>query len=58
MIYTYAMQESVIHHIAAANSLNVPPVYHQFIYGHALMVGEITSQNVYLIPNFEHNQFV
>ena len=34
MIYTYAMQESVIHHIAAAYSLNVPPVYHQFIYGH------------------------
>ena len=34
MIYTHAMQESVIHHIAAANSLSVHPVYHQFILGH------------------------
>ena len=31
MIYTLAMQESVIHHIAAANSLSVHQVYRQFI---------------------------
>ena len=30
MIYTHAMQESV----AAAKSLSVHPVYHQFILGH------------------------
>ena len=34
MIYTNAMQESIIDHIAAANSLSAHPVYHQFIYGH------------------------
>ena len=31
MIYAHAMQESVIHRIAAANSLSVHRVYHQFI---------------------------
>ena len=31
LIYKHAMQESVIHHIAAAYSLSVHPVYHQFI---------------------------
>ena len=30
MVYTHAKQESVIHHIVAANSLGVHPVYHQF----------------------------
>ena len=28
MIYTHAMQESIIHHIAAANSFSAHPVYH------------------------------
>ena len=29
MIYTHAMQESVIYHIAAANSLSLHTAYHQ-----------------------------
>ena len=28
------MQESNIHHIAAANNLSAHPVYHQFTWGH------------------------
>ena len=31
MIYTHAMQEFVIHHIAVAYSLSVHTAYHQFI---------------------------
>ena len=54
MIYTHAMQESVIHDIAAANSLNVHPVYLSLY----LMFGEITLLNVYLIQIYKHNQLV
>ena len=34
MIYAHAMQESIIHRIAPANSLSVHPVYLHFILGH------------------------
>ena len=55
MIYAHAIQESVIHHIAAANSLSVHPVYHL---RSCLMFEEITSQVVYLIQIYKHNQLV
>ena len=57
MKYAHAMQESVIHRIAAANSF----VYTQSIISLSEVMfkfGEITSQNVYLIQNYEHNQLV
>ena len=57
MIYTHAMQESVIHHIAAANSLYTPSLSSVCLRS-CVMFGEITSQNVYLIQNYEHNQLV
>ena len=59
MIYTHAMQESVIHHISAANSLYTPSLSSVYLRS-CLMFGEITSQNVYLIhvQNNEHNQLV
>ena len=57
MIYTYAMQESVIHHIAAANSLFTPDLSSVYLRS-CLMFGEITSQNVYVIQNSEHDQLV
>ena len=56
MIYTHAMQESVIHHIAAANSLYTPSL--SVYLRSCLMFGEITSRNVYLIQNYENNQLV
>ena len=44
------MQESVIHHIAAAYSLSVHLVYHLTVYlSSCLMFAEITSRNVDLI---------
>ena len=57
MIKTHAMQESVIHHIAAANSLYTPSLCSIYLRS-CLMFGEITSRNVYLIQNYEHNQLV
>ena len=57
MIYTHALQESVIHHIAADNSLYTPSLSSVYLRS-CLMLGEITSQNVYLIQNYEHNQLV
>ena len=57
MIYTHAMQESVIHNIAAANSLYTPILSSVYLRS-CLMFGEITSRNVYLIQNYEHNQLV
>ena len=57
MIYTHAMQESVIHHIAAAISLYTPSLSSVYLRS-GLMFGEITSRNVYLIQNYEHNQLV
>ena len=57
MIYTHAMQESVIHHIAAVNSLYAPSLSSVYLRS-CLMFGEITSRNVYLIQNYEHNQLV
>ena len=48
MIYTHAVQESVIHHIAAAESLYTPSLSSVYL-GSCLMFGEITSQNVNLI---------
>ena len=57
MIYTHAMQESVIYHIAAANSLYTPCLSSVYLRS-CQMYGEITSQNVYLIQNYEHNQLV
>ena len=57
MIYTHAMQESVIHYIAAANSLFTPSLSSVYLRS-CLMFGEITSQNIYLIQNYEHNQLV
>ena len=54
MIYTYAMQEYVIHHIAAANSLYTPDLSSVYLRS-CLMFGEITSQNIYVIQNCEHN---
>ena len=57
MIYTHALQESVIHHIAADNSLYTPSLSSVYLRS-CLMFGEITSQNVYLIQNYEHNQLV
>ena len=57
MIYTHAMQESVIQHIAAANILYTPSLSSVYLRS-CLMFGEITSQNVYLIQNYEHNQLV
>ena len=48
MLYTHAMQESVIHHIAAANSLYTPSLSSVYLRS-CLMFGEITSQSVYLI---------
>ena len=57
MIYTHAMRESFIHHIAAANSLSVHPVY--------ISLSEVmsnvrknTSRNVYLIQIYIHNQML
>ena len=55
MIYTHAMQESGIHHIASSNSLYTPSISLDYL-RLCLMFGEITSQNVYLIQNYEHNQ--
>ena len=57
MIYTRAMQESVFYHIAAANSLYTPSLSSVYV-SSCLMFGEITSRNVYLIQNCEHNQMV
>ena len=57
MIYTHAMKESVIHHIAAANSLYTPSLPSVCLRS-CVVFGEITSQNVYLIQNYEHNQLV
>ena len=57
MIYTHAMQESVIHHIAAANSLYTPSLSSVYLRS-CLIFGEITSQNVCLIQNYEHKQLV
>ena len=57
MIYTHAMQESVIHHIAAANSMYTPSLSSVHLRP-CLMFGEIVSRNVYLIQNYEHNQLV
>ena len=57
MIYTHAMQESVIHHIAAANSLYTPSLSTVYLRS-CLIFGEITSRNVYLIQKYEHNQLV
>ena len=51
------MQESVIHHIAAANSLYKPSLPSVYLRS-CVMFEEITSQNVYLIQNYEHNQLV
>ena len=51
MIYTHAMQESVIHHIAAANSLYTPSLSSVYLRS-CLMFGEVTSRNVYLIQNY------
>ena len=56
MIYTHAMQEPVIHHIAAANSLRVHPGLSSVYLRSCLMFGEITSRNVYLIQIYKHNQ--
>ena len=59
MIYTHVMQESVIHHISAANSLSVCTYSLSSVYLRScLMFGEITSRNVYLIQKYEHNQLV
>ena len=55
MIYTHAMQESVVH--AAANILYTPSLSSVYLRS-CLMLGEITSQNVYLIQNYAHNQLV
>ena len=49
------MQESGIHHIASSNSLYTPSISLDYL-RLCLMFGEITSQNVYLIQNYEHNQ--
>ena len=59
MIYTRAMQESVVHHIAAANSLSVhtPSLSSDYLRS-CPMFGEITSRNVKLIQNYDHNQLV
>ena len=57
MIYTHALQESVIHHIAATNSLYTPSLSSVSL-RLCLMFGEIMSLNVYLIQNYEHNQLV
>ena len=57
MIYTHAMQESVNHHIAAANSLYTPSLSSVHLRP-CLMFGEIASRNIYLIQNYEHNQLV
>ena len=57
MIYTYAMQESDIHHIAAANNLSVHPVYHH-LSEVVSNIGEITSGNVYLTQIYKHNLLV
>ena len=58
MIYTHAMQESVIQHIVAANILYTPSLSSVYLRSSCLMFGEIISQNVYLIQNYEHNQLV
>ena len=57
MIYTHAMQESVIYHIAEANSLYTTGLSSVNLMS-CLMFGEITSANVYLIQNYEYNQLV
>ena len=57
MIYTHAMQESVIHHIGAANSLYTLSLSSVYLRS-CLTFREITSRNVYLIQNYEHNQLV
>ena len=57
MIYTHARQESVIHYIAAANSLYTPSLPSVYLRS-CLMVGEITSQNVYIIQIYKHNHLV
>ena len=57
MIYTHAVQESVIYHIAEANSLYTPGLSSVYLRS-CLMFGEITSANVYLIQNYEYNQLV
>ena len=57
MIYTHALQEFVILHIAAANSLYIPSLSSVYL-SSCLIFGDITSQNVILIQNYEHNQLV
>ena len=57
MIYTHAMQESVIHYIAAGKGLYTPSLSSVNLRS-CLMFGEITSRNVYLIQNYKHNQLV
>ena len=49
-VYTHAMQESVIHHIGAANSLYTPSLSSVYLRS-CLMFGVITSRNIYLIQN-------
>ena len=57
MIYTHAMQKSLIYHIAAANSLYKPSLSLVYLRS-CLMFGEITPRNVYLIQNYKNNQLV
>ena len=57
MIYTHAVQESFIHHIAAAKSLYAPSLSSVYLRS-CLMFGEITSRTVYLIQNYEYNQLL
>ena len=54
MIYPHAMQESVIHHIAAAKSLYTPSLSSVYLRP-CLMFGEITSRSVYLMQNYKHD---
>ena len=56
-MYTHAMQEFVIHQIAAANSLYTPSLSSVYLRS-CPRFGEITSRNVYLIQNYKHNQLV
>ena len=46
MISTHALQKSVIHHIAAANSMYTLSLSSVYLRS-CLMFGEITSRNVY-----------
>ena len=54
MIYPHAMQESVIHHIAAAKSLYTPSISSAYLRS-CLMFEEIISRSVYLMQNYKHN---